>query len=138
MSIANIVETLRTGGAVDSSAVTKLAYDSVDAQPVIGNWQMNFNENTLSASCDVTSQNPILGAGLLAFSADGKTFYFGTYCAMTNASNQAADNVAYPTASTSLFNPDANGHDVMGIVYGEIQGPKGKLVPFSQQKNFTV
>ena len=138
MSISNIVETLRTGGAVDSSAVASLASDSVDEQPVIENWQMNFNDNTLSESCEVTSRNPILGAGLLAFSANGETFYFGTYCSMTNAGNQAADNVAYPTASTSLFNPQVNGRNVMGIVYGEIQGPKGKLIPFSQQKNFTV
>ena len=138
MSIANIVETLRTGGAVDFSAVDKLASAPVDAQPAIENWQMNFNQNTLSESCQVTSQNPILGVGLLAFSANGETFYFGTYCSMTNAANQAADNVAYPTASTSLFNPNVNGHNVMAIVYGEIQGPNEKLISFSQQKNFTV
>ena len=138
MSIANIVETLRTGGAVDFSVVDKLASAPVDAQPTIENWQMNFNENTLSESCQVTSRNPILGVGLLAYSANGETFYFGTYCSMTNATNQAADNVAYPTASTSLFNPKVNGQNVMAIVFGEIQGPNGKLIPFSQQKNFTV
>ena len=138
MSIANIVETLRTGGAVDSSAVDKLPTAPVNTQPAIENWQVNFNENTLSASCQVTSQNPILGAGLLAYSANGQTFYFGTYCSMTNATNQPADSIAYPTASTSLFNPDVNGHTVMAIVYGEIQGENGKLIPFSQQKNFTV
>lgn len=138
MSIANIVETLRTGGAVDFSTVDQMASAPVNAQPTIENWQMNFNQNTLSESCQVTSQNPILGAGLLAFSGNGETFYFGTYCSMTNATNQAADNVAYPTASTSLFNPEVNGHKVMAIVFGEIQGPNGKLIPFSQQKNFTV
>ena len=138
MSIANIVETLRSGGAVDSSAVDKLATAPVNTQPTVDNWQMNFNENTLSASCQVTSQDPILGAGLLAYSADGTTFYFGTYCAMTNANNEAADSVANPTASTALFKPDVNGHTVMGIVYGEVQSANGKLVPFSQQKNFTV
>lgn len=138
MSIANIVETLRTGGAVDSSAVDNLPSAPANTQPTIENWQMNFNENTLSASCQVTSENPILGVGLLAYSANGQTFYFGTYCSMTNASNQAADSVAYPTASTSLFNPNVNGHTVMAIVYGEIQGANGKLIPFSQQKNFTV
>src|SRR3981189_1299979 len=120
MSIANIVETLRTGGAVDFSAVDKLASAPVDAQPAIENWQMNFNQNTLSESCQVTSRNPILGVGLLAYSANGETFYFGTYCSMTNE-NQAANNVAYPTASTSLFDPNVNGHNVMAIVYGEIQ-----------------
>src|SRR5216684_1715194 len=124
MSIANIVETLRSGGAVDSSAVDKLASAPANVQPTIENWQMNFNENTLSASCQVTSQNPILGVGLLAHSANGKTFYFGTYCAMTNANNQPADSVAYPTASTALFNPAVSGRNVMGTVYGEIQGPK--------------
>src|SRR2546421_9532646 len=138
MSIANIVETLRSGGAVDSSAVDKLASAPANAQPTIENWQMNFNENTLSASCQVTSANPILGVGMLAFSANGQTYYFGTYCAMTNANNQAAENVANPTASTALFNPAVSGRTVMGIVYGEIQGPDGKLVPFSQQKNFTI
>ena len=138
MSIANIVETLRTGGAVDFSAVDKLAPAPGNAQPTIEKWQMNFNENTLSESCQVTSQNPLLGVGLLAYSANGKTFYFGTYCSMTNAANQAADNIACPTASTSLFNPNVNGHNVMAIVYGEIQGPNGKLISFSQQKNFTV
>ena len=138
MSIANIVETLRTGGAVDFSAVDKLASAPGNAQPTIENWQMNFNQNTLSESCQVTSRNPILGVGLLAYSANGETFYFGTYCSMTNATNQAAENVAYPTASTSLFDPNVNGHNVMAIVYGEIQGPNGKLIPFSQQKNFTV
>lgn len=138
MSIANIVETLRTGGAVDFSAVNKLASDPVDTPPAIDNWQMNFNQNTLSESCEVTSKNPLLGVGLLAYSANGETFYFGTYCSMTNATDQSTDSVAYPTASTSLFNPDVNGHDVMAIVYGEIQGSNGKLIPFSQQKNFTV
>ena len=138
MSISNIVETLRTGGAVDFSTVEKLASTPVNAPPAIKNWQMNFNQNTLSESCEVTSKNPLLGVGLLAFSPNGETFYFGTYCSMTNPTDQAADNVAYPTASTSLFNPDVNGHDVMAIVYGEIQGPNGKLVPFSQQKNFSV
>ena len=138
MSISNIVETLRTGGEVDFPTVEKLASTPVDAPPGIENWQMNFNQNTLSASCQVTSKSPLLGVGLLAFSASGETFYFGTYCSMTNPTDQAADYVAYPTASTSLFNPDVSGHDVMGVVYGEIQGPNGKLIPFSQQKNFTV
>jgi len=138
MSIANIVETLRTGGAVDFSEVDKLASAAVDRPPAIENWQMNFNQNTLSGSCEVTSKNHLLGVGLLAYSANGETFYFGTYCSMTNTTDQPADYTAYPTASTSLFNPDVNGHDVMAIVYGEIQGSNGKLIPFSQQKNFTV
>ncbi len=138
MSISNIVETLRTGGAVDFSTIEKLPSAPDDAVPVVVDWQMNFNQNTLSESCQVTSRNPILGAGLLAYSADGETFYFGTYCAMTNEADQPGGNIAYPTASTSLFNPDVNGRTVMGIVYGEIQGPKGKPVPFSQQHNFTV
>jgi hypothetical protein len=138
MSIANIVDTLRTGGAVDFSAVDKLASDPVSEPPAINNWQMNFNQNTLSESCEVSSKKPLLGVGLLAYSADGATFYFGTYCSMTNATDQAADYVAYPTASTSLFNPDVNGHDVMAIVYGEVQGSDGKMTPFSLQKNFSV
>ena len=138
MSISNIVETLRTGGAVDFSTIEKLSAAPPDSQPAVVDWQMNFNQNTLSESCQVTSKSPILGAGLLAYSADGETFYFGTYCSMTNEIDQAASNIAYPTASTSLFNPDVNGRTVMGVVYGEIQGPKGKPIPFSQQKNFTV
>ena len=138
MSISNIVETLRTGGAVDFSTIESLPSAPDDLGPAVGDWQMNFNQNTLSESCQVTSRNPILGAGLLAYSADGRTFYFGTYCSMTNDGDQAAGNIARPTASTSLFNPDVNGRTVMGIVYGEIQGPKGKPVAFSQQKKFTV
>ena len=63
MSIANIVETLRTGGAVDFSEVDKLASAAVDRPPAIENWQMNFNQNTLSGSCEVTSKNPLLGVG---------------------------------------------------------------------------
>src|SRR5436189_3371632 len=93
MSISNIVETLRTGGAVDFSTVEELASTPVNAPPAIKNWQMNFNQNTLSESCEVTSKNPLLGVGLLAFSPNGETFYFGTYCSMTNPTDQAADNV---------------------------------------------
>ena len=136
--IANIVETLRSGGAVASSALDHLASAPATAQPSVENWQMNFNENTLSESCEVHSATPIIGAGLLAHSADGETFYFGTYCAMSNLNNQSSDVVAYPTASTALFNPKVNGRVVMGTVYGEIQGPDGKPIPFSQQTNFTV
>jgi hypothetical protein len=136
--IDNIVETIRSGGAVESSQVALLASAPVSAQPTIENWQMNFNENTLSESCQVTSAEPIIGAGLLAYSADGKTFYFGTYCSMYDSNNRSTDTVALPSASSALFNPEVNGHTVMGVVYGEILGENGKLVPFSQQKNFTV
>ena len=134
--IDNIVETIRSGGAVESSDVHSLASAADGSQPTLENWQMNFHDNTLSASCDVTSDDPIIGAGLIAYSADGKTYYFGTYCSMENAQS-GSNTVALPSASTGLFNPDVNGHTVMGVVYGEILGAKGK-VPFSQQKNFNV
>lgn len=135
--IENIVETIRTGGAVESSDMAELRAAPAGGQPTIENWQMNFNNNTLSASCDITSKDPIIGAGLLAYSADGRTYYFGTYCSMSDSNDKSDDTIALPSASSALFNPEVNGHTVMGIVYGEILGPKGK-VPFSQQKNFTV
>ena len=135
--IANIVETLRYGGSVDSSELSALANPS-SAQPTIKNWQMNFDEGTLSESCEINSEQPIVGAGLLAYSADGKTYYFGNYCSMSGADNKTTDTIALPTASTALFNPDTNGRDVMAMVYGELLGPDGKLIPFSQQKTFTV
>jgi hypothetical protein len=135
--VANIVETLRYGGNVDSSQLNDLATVSV-AQPSIEKWQMNFEGGTLSESCEITSKQPIIGAGLLAYSADGVTFYFGTYCSMSDAEDKTNDTIALPTGSTSLFNPDTNGRNVMGIVYGEVLGPDGKLIPFSQQRTFTV
>ena len=136
--IASIVETLRYGGSVDSSTLNDLTAATANAQPSIENWQMNFTGGTLSGSCQITSEQPIIGAGLLAYSEDGVTFYFGTYCSMSDGKNQTNDTVALPTASTALFNPDSNGHNVMGIVYGEVLGMDGRLIPFSQQKNFTV
>lgn len=135
--IANIVETLRYGGSVDSSQLNDLAQAS-SAQPSIEKWQMNFEGGTLSESCQITSEQPIIGAGLLAYSKDGVTFYFGTYCSMSDADNKSSDTMALPTASTALFNPDTNGRSVMAIVYGEVLGPDGKLIPFSQQQTFTV
>jgi hypothetical protein len=135
--IANIVETLRYGGSVDSSQLNDLAGAS-SAQPSIEKWQMNFEGGTLSESCQITSEQPIIGAGLLAYSKDGVTFYFGTYCSMSDADNKSSDTMALPTASTALFNPDTNGRSVMAIVYGEVLGPDGKLIPFSQQQTFTV
>jgi hypothetical protein len=135
--IADIVETLRYGGSVDSSLVNNLGAES-SAQPSIEKWQMNFDGGTLSESCQITSAQPIIGAGLIAYSGDGLTFYFGTYCSMSDADNKGSDTVALPTASTSLFNPERNGHNVMAIVYGELLGADGKLIPFSQQKTFTV
>ena len=135
--IDNIVETIRSGGAVESSDVGRLASAPGVGQPTFENWQMNFNNNTLSASCDITSTDPIIGAGLLAYSADGRTYYFGTYCSMSDADDKSTDTIALVSASSALFDPKVNGHTVMGIVYGEILGAKGK-VPFSQQKNFAV
>lgn len=137
-NIENIVETIRSGGAVESSDVHLLAAAPGGTQPTIDNWQMNFNANTLSESCEITSENPIIGAGLLAYSADGRTYYFGTYCSMSDSNNRSTDTVARPTASSGLFNPEVNGHNLMGIVYGELLGPDGKMIYFSQQKNFTV
>jgi hypothetical protein len=136
--IANIVETLRYGGSVDSSALNDLTATTAAAQPSIENLQMNFTGGTLSGSCQITSEQPIIGAGLLAYSENGVTFYFGTYCSMSDGKNQTNDTVALPTASTALFNPDSNGRNVMGIVYGEVLGTGGRLIPFSQQQNFTV
>jgi hypothetical protein len=136
--IANIVETLRYGGSVAASEFDDLPIVNASAAPSIENWQMNFEGGTLSASCQITSDLPIIGAGLLAYSENGVTFYFGTYCSMTDAKNQTTDTVALPTASTALFNPDTNGRNIMGIVYGELLGTDGKLIPFNQQQNFTV
>ena len=136
--IEDIVETIRSGGAVESSHVHELAAAPGGSQPTIDNWQMNFNDNTLSESCEITSANPIIGAGLLAYSADGRTYYFGTYCSMSDSNNSSTDTVARPSASSALFNPKVNGNNLMGIVYGEVLGPDGKMIPFSQQKNFTV
>ncbi len=135
--VADVVETLRYGGSVDSSQVNNLGAES-SAQLSIDKWQMNFAGGTLSESCQMTSAQPIIGAGLLAYSEDGVTFYFGTYCSMSDANNKSSDTIALPTASTALFNPERNGHNVMAIVYGEPLGPDGKLIPFSQQKTFTV
>ena len=135
--VANIVETLRYGGAIDSSQLNDLATVSL-AQPSIEKWQMNFEGGTLSESCQITSAQPIIGAGLLAYSENGVTFYFGTYCSMSDADNKTNDTMALPTGSTALFNSDTNGRKVMGIVYGEVLGPDGKLIPFSQQQTFTV
>ena len=136
--ITSIVETLRYGGTVAASEFNDLPAIHAKAAPSIENWQMNFEGGTLSASCQITSDLPITGAGLLAYSENGVTFYFGTYCSMTDAKNQTNDTVALPTASTALFNPDTNGRNVMGIVYGELVGTDGTLIPFSQQQNFTV
>ena len=137
-TIATIVETLRYGGGVDASALTDLPAVHPTAAPTIENWQMNFEGGTLSESCQISSDLPILGAGLLAFSQDGETYYFGSYCSMSDPKNQTTDIVAFPTASTALFNPDTNGRNIMAIVYGELVGADGKAVPFSQQQNFTV
>ncbi len=135
--IANIVETLRYRGSVDSAEFNDLpAVASV--APAIENWQMNFEGGTLSGSCQINSDLPIIGAGLIAYSDDGTKYYFGTYCSMSDAKNQTTDTVALPTASTALFNPDSNGRTIMGIVYGELVGADGKPIPFSQQQNFTV
>lgn len=136
--IANIVDTLRYRGSVDSSEFNDLPAVHASAAPAIEDWQMNFEGGTLSGSCQITSDLPILGAGLIAYSEDGVTFYFGTYCSMSDAKNQTSDTLAFPTASTALFNPDTNGRKVMSIVYGELVGTDGKPVPFSQQQNFTV
>ena|SRR5687767_10460811 len=135
--IDNIVETIRSGGAVESSDVDRLASAPGGGQPTLDNWQMNFNNNTLSGSCDVTSKDPIIGAGLIAYSADGRTYYFGTYCSMSDSNDKSTDTIALVSASSALFDPEVNGHTVMCIVYGEVLGANGK-VPFSQQKNFTV
>ena len=136
--IANIVETLRYGGSVDSSHVLEMDTPTATTAPTIANWQMNFEGGTLSASCEITSNQPIIGAGMLAYSADGKTYFFGNYCSMNDANDKTTDTTALPSASIGLFDPDTNGHEVMAIVYGEVIGADGKLVPFRQQQNFTV
>lgn len=136
--IANIVETMRYGGSVDAAELSGLPTVAASAAPSIENWQMNFEGGTLSGSCQITSELPILGAGLIAYSQNGETYYFGTYCSMSDAKNQTTDTVAFPTASTALFNPDTNGRTIMAIVYGELVGADGKAVPFSQQQDFTV
>jgi hypothetical protein len=136
--IANIIETMSYGGSVDASELTDLPAVHPTAAPSIENWQMNFEGGTLSGSCQISSDLPILGAGLLAYSQNGETYYFGSYCSMSDAKNQTTDTVALPTGSTALFNPDTNGRNVMGIVFGEVVGADGKAVPFSQQQNFTV
>ncbi|HKP45036.1 MAG TPA: hypothetical protein VJT50_00425 [Pyrinomonadaceae bacterium] len=135
--IANIVDTLRYGGSVDSVQLGGLA-EASQASPSITNWQMNFDGGTLSGSCQINSNEPIIGAGLLALSADGKTFYLGSYCSMSDGSDNSSDTVALPTASCGLFNPDTNGRTIMSVVYGEVKGSDGKLVPFSQQQNFDI
>ncbi len=136
--IAKIVETIRCGGAFDATAVEALVAAPNTAPPTIENWQMNFAQGTLSELCEITSQQPIIGAGMLAYSADGKTYYFGTYCSMSDAKSQTTDTIALVTASTALFNPEVNGRNIMAVVYGEVQGADGKPIPFSQQQNFSV
>ncbi|MDQ1636915.1 MAG: hypothetical protein QOF62_254 [Pyrinomonadaceae bacterium] len=136
--IANIVDTLRYRGSVDSSDFNDLPAVQASAAPAVENWQMNFEGGTLSGSCQINSDLPILGAGLIAYSEDGVKMYFGTYCSMSDAKNQTTDTVAFPTASTALFNPDADGRTIMSIVYGELIGADGKATPFSQQQKFTV
>lgn len=136
--IADIVETMQYGGSVDASELTGLAAVQASAKISIENWQMNFAGGTLSGSCQIKSELPILGAGLIAYSQNGETYYFGSYCSMSDASSQTTDTFAVPTASTSLFNPDTNGRTILAIVYGELVGADGKPVPFSQQQDFTV
>ena len=136
--IADIVETMRYGGSVDASELSGLAAVQASPKVSIENWQMNFAGGTLSGSCQINSALPILGAGLIAYSQNGETYYFGSYCSMSDASNQTTDTVALPTTSTSLFNPDTNGRNIMAIVYGELVGADGKPVAFSQQQDFTV
>jgi hypothetical protein len=136
--IASIVETMRFGGSVELSAFNDLPAVQASSSPTIDNWQMNFEGGTLSGSCQITSDLPIIGAGLIAYSEDGTEYYFGSYCSMSDAKNQTTDSVAFPTASTALFNPDINGRTIMAIVYGELIGADGKPFPFSQQENFTV
>jgi hypothetical protein len=136
--IANIVDTLRFRGSVDSSEFNDIPAVQASAAPAIEEWQMNFEGGTLSGSCQITSAQPIIGAGLIAYSEDGLKMYFGNYCSMSDAKNQTNDTVALPTASTALFDPDTNGRNIMSIVYGELVGPDGKPIPFSQQQNFTV
>lgn len=136
--VSNIVDTLRYGGSVDSSLVNDLQGSSPISQPSIENWQMNFEGGTLSASCQITSEEPLIGAGLLAYSADGVTFYFGSYCSMSDAKNLTTDTVAYPSASTALFDPDKYGRTIMAVVYGEVLNADGTPVPFSKQQDFTV
>ncbi|HEX3281530.1 MAG TPA: hypothetical protein VHR36_09895, partial [Pyrinomonadaceae bacterium] len=118
--IASIVETLRFGGSVESSEFNDLPAVQASAGPTIENWQMNFAEGTLSGSCQISSELPIIGAGLIAYSGNGVEYYFGSYCSMSDGSNQTTDTIALPTASTALFNPETNGRNVMSIVYGEL------------------
>jgi hypothetical protein len=138
MEIAHIVNAMNNG-ELDADMVSEL--NVPQQSPVkINDWKMNYTAPNLIESCEVVaSAGVVLGVGLLAFSRDGKTLFFGSYASTSDvAAHGTTGSTAEPSNSTALFNPKTNGNNVQGVVYGEVQLPNGTLVPFRQSQMFIL
>lgn len=149
-NVSRIINALRTGGELDltmfaeaparlaAAAYTTPVAETTDDPVNVADWQMDYTSGRLNESCTVTPTAglAIEGVGLLAYSEDRLTLFFGSYNALSGTNNPGGS--AYPSNSTALFDPSVHGKSVWGVVFGQVVTPDGKLSSFLKESQFNL
>ena len=110
------IDDLTKLGRLTLPEARNLFADSASSQISVQDWQAFYNSDNgeLSEYCFITQTSggpPIVAAGMLAYSSDGKTLYFSHYTTGFNSAD------VWTSAATGLFSP-GSATSMLGVVFG--------------------